>query len=281
MHGGRHHFNPRPLAGATPWKPLPTWKFSNFNPRPLAGATGTHFLDGLGFRHFNPRPLAGATRQPVCFHGCQRISIHAPLRGRLNTTPAVLMGWTISIHAPLRGRHGTARSEPISSNFNPRPLAGATPIVRMVGGEVRISIHAPLRGRPDAIDKISRVERFQSTPPCGGDLPVVFAMSPAAIFQSTPPCGGDQLRGAVTGRSIEISIHAPLRGRLQDRRTGIPAPDFNPRPLAGATAGHCSDHRAASISIHAPLRGRQKNTVRFFIIQDFNPRPLAGATEWL
>ena len=163
--------------------------------------------------------------------------------------------------------------------FNPRPLAGATQtghdphgpqhisihaplrgrlVFDVTKGNIYvISIHAPLRGRQEAESSRSRRKRFQSTPPCGGDCTTREKGSWSyLIFQSTPPCGGDHFH----------SIHGPSH------------PDFNPRPLAGATklaalemppAGFQStppcggDLKAAQqirnyeISIHAPLRGRR------------------------
>ena len=163
------------------------------------------------------------------------ISIHAPLRGRLSCLPA------------LSGR---------ISHFNPRPLAGATWLYgyflfksiisihaplrgRRIGdklkpGAIFISIHAPLRGRQKRTRLRIKRQRFQSTPPCGGDCRpfLFFHIGPISIhaplrgrlgsvilaafksvFQSTPPCGGDT---RITTGVISILY-------------------FNPRPLAGAT----------------------------------------------
>ena len=75
-------------------------------------------------------------------------------------------------------------------------------------------------------------------------------------FQSTPPCGGD--------------------GRLPPVYPG--RPDFNPRPLAGATQAPESPEALSGISIHAPLRGRLGDGSPDCQHHDFNPRPLAGAT---
>ena len=79
------------------------------------------------------------------------------------------------------------------------------------------------------------------------------------------------------------------------------APDFNPRPLAGATNKISGIGLDPEISIHAPLRGRLKHLTwnskfkqfqstppcggdlatlwQFLVRFDFNPRPLAGATH--
>ena len=56
----------------------------------------------------------------------------------------------------------------------------------------------------------------------------------------------------------DISIHAPLRGRHSILYSPFDFPDFNPRPLAGATCCLIS---------------------RFGFDFYFNPRPLAGATD--
>ena len=78
----------------------------------------------------------------------------------------------------------------------------------------------------------------------------------------------------------KISIHAPLRGRPAGRgRRTYRRPDFNPRPLAGATCRIPNVALLRGISIHAPLRGRPAGRGRrTYRRPDFNPRPLAGAT---
>ena len=55
------------------------------------------------------------------------ISIHAPLRERLQALWAHCCGVWISIHAPLRERpFGFFGMGSANRNFNPRSLAGAT-----------------------------------------------------------------------------------------------------------------------------------------------------------
>ena len=58
-----------------------------------------------------------------------------------------------------------------------------------------ISIHAPLRGRLMAVFTMPARRRFQSTPPCGGDVFIALGIKPRFI-----------------------SIHAPLRGRPAEKR---------------------------------------------------------------
>ena len=163
------------------------------------------------------------------------------------------------------------------SNFNPRPLAGATgmPTTKPSG------------------------RLFQSTPPHGGDVFRHVLDNKHGRFQSTPPHGGDRLvhiwlQGLrdfnprpLTGATLApiadfmdwpISIHAPSRGRLgtpkgqngffQFQSTPPHGGDltswafpwrtynFNPRPLTGATLASGGYGLKEGISIHAPSRGR-------------------------
>ena len=61
--------------------------------------------------YFNPRPLAGATLVEKQWIRQQLISIHAPLRGRLDRYILSVCIQAISIHAPLRGRRENHESE--------------------------------------------------------------------------------------------------------------------------------------------------------------------------
>ena len=94
----------------------------------------------------------------------------------------------------------------------------------------------PLAGATSKGDLESVMQIFQSTPPCGGDISLFAVSSSSSPFQSTPPCGGDH--------------------RL--RKPGRRGPDFNPRPLAGATTYDDLIDSYEKISIHAPLRGRHE-----------------------
>ena len=76
------YFNPRPLAGATRKFLFPGNQIKNFNPRPLAGATKV--LDAIDVAYgFQSTPPCGGDEGRGYRRREQRISIHAPLRGRL------------------------------------------------------------------------------------------------------------------------------------------------------------------------------------------------------
>ena len=59
---------------------------------------------------------------------------------------------------------------------------------------------------------------------------------------------------------------------------GLPAINFNPRSLAGATDGLVGMFGQLTISIHAPLRERHSASQVSSLYNNFNPRSLAGAT---
>ena len=107
-----------------------------------------------------------------------------------------------------------------------------------------------------------------------------MAQAPACAmeFQSTPPYGGDHLL-AVSFRTLIISIHAPIRGRLPKLQQTAASHYFNPRPHTGATKKYGVKVVSAMISIHAPIRGRPTKKCLRVSSVNFNPRPHTGATD--
>ena len=98
---------------------------------------------------------------------------------------------------------------------------------------------------------------FQSTPPCGGDR-LILILSPNVIYFNPRPLAGATELASTFVEKIQISIHAPLRGRRRrkskndrDVFISIHAP-LRGRRETGAVKGG-QNH----ISIHAPLRGRR------------------------
>ena len=143
---------------------------SYFNPRSLAGATFIMLADLARYlisihAPSRERPLSmRILRQTfaISIHAPSRerrldsivvgvvyfISIHAPSRERQTAKAIMLDNVTISIHAPSRERPYNYHCVPAVANFNPRSLAGATPLRRL-----------PLPALP----------KFQSTLPRGSD----------------------------------------------------------------------------------------------------------------
>ena len=115
---------------------------SQFQSTPPCGGDRDYRAWTKAIHDFNPRPLAGATNGYMGLVLYNKISIHAPLRGRRPLFGVGAGRVRISIHAPLRGRpifdvaqkfnsfisiHAPLlRAIQAVSDFNPRPLAGAT-----------------------------------------------------------------------------------------------------------------------------------------------------------
>ena len=233
-----------------------TRPMTDFNPRPLAGATVKHH-DYTHYWLFQSTPPCGGDRvQPRSGLNMTIISIHAPLRGRLLFYVVENGRTKISIHAPLRGRRSVPGCPLSARYFNPRPLAGATTacIHRSSGASFQstppcggdffflrvpavfiISIHAPLRGRLLLPNGVRQRKNFNprplagATPSCTGLCSSWWNFNPRPLAGATYP----HLRSLMPP---PISIHAPLRGRLETV---------------------LSKDNLIHISIHAPLRGRQ------------------------
>ena len=272
-----------------------------FNPHSLAGATLAWLLNG----HNDIISIHAPSRERpvlacVCFYAAE-ISIHAPSRERLLTCLCELFQTTFQSTLP----HGSDRTwlttSTLPSNFNPRSLTGATPLLLLVKLMLRL---------------------FQSTLPHGSDRWRWRARSQNASFQSTLPHGSDpndkylvfcdcisihapsrerQSFNCYEPIIAKISIHAPSRERqnlltkkLSNQRISIHAPSRERLParysFGGAfifqsTLPHGSDINALNegislaISIHAPSRERRNTSKQRSVEINFNPRSLAGATK--
>ena len=191
---------------------------TKFQSTPPCGGDLSASLCFVSRSYFNPRPLAGATAIGWIAPFFVRLFQSTPPCGGdrgIHEIPGG--GIRISIHAPLRGRPGAAGNDPpTKANFNPRPLAGAT-----------VYFCSPKEHQ----------SRFQSTPPCGGDLLRRFHSTRTPDFNPRP------LAGATSTRLKNTTFR----------------PYFNPRPLAGATRLSSEIQNCRRISIHAPLRGRPGN----------------------
>ena len=55
----------------------------------------------------------------------------------------------------------------------------------------------------------------------------------------------------------DVSIHAPVKGRLTMPPLPFIASSFNPRPREGATYAGRWDGSKYKVSIHAPVKGRR------------------------
>ena len=210
--GCRSDFNPRSLAGATPFRAewLHQICISIHAPsreRRWLCSSGPHRS------HFNPRSLAGATRSRRLGSTSQCISIHAPSRERPAFGDPTSAKVGISIHAPSRERHLKYLNQKEASVFQSTLPRGSDVCVSSITAPPwNISIHAPSRERP-LLEQNGYIK---------------FA------FQSTLPRGSDGGYVQVV-RIAPISIHAPSRERLNVPLSISNYCYFNPRSLAGAT----------------------------------------------
>ena len=270
----------------------------NFNPRPLAGATVAGVVNRKTPTDFNPRPLAGATGAATIGDEAHAISIHAPLRGRLNRHLRVRIVDIFQSTPPCGGDPDWKWWTKDRRGFQSTPPCGGDVLTIINATEKPISIHAPLRGRPLLWLFGNVYVAFQSTPPCGGDYNIMAGGSRGDDFNPRPLAGATSILPDGLTRS-QFQSTPPCGGDLPAHHGPYVFCDFNPRPLAGATlpsvsasstiefqstppcgGDGCSGaiNRRPWISIHAPLRGRRPVTPWLMQSRNFNPRPLAGAT---
>jgi len=142
-----------------------------------------------------------------------KVSIHAPVRGRIGHVSRVLGTIRVSIHAPVRGRiRGPRRCESRPVFQSTPPCGGECSIFEMDGTPTEVSIHAPVRGRIALADRVAESAAVSIHAPVRGRMIAGSICTESSQFQSTPPCGGESGSGVLLGR----------------------APSFNPRPRAGA-----------------------------------------------
>ena len=142
------------------------------------------------------------------------ISIHAPLRGRPQECCVVDGEFLFQSTPPCGGDAAYGLIMRFYANFNPRPLAGATPMTDWQG----------------------RASGFQSTPPCGGDSTAAHKGYQLIKFQSTPPCGGD--RGAEWKQWWDFYFNPrPLAGATGAGHSCCPGSRFQSTPPCGGDPG--------------------------------------------
>ena len=209
------------------------------------------------------------------------ISIHAPIRGRPIRHPASRLSRLFQSTPPCGGDVHLFDPHPVPGDFNPRPLAGATSQSKRHGLRTGNFNPRPLAGATimTAMRRLA-LARFQSTPPCGGDRQTAKKRQKNYNFNPRPLAGATVCLCRAF-RVIAISIHAPLRGRLP-RSTkqffgGLfqstppcggdampepswgPTPDFNPRPLAGATTSFQEAAAVDPFQSTPPCGGDRRN----------------------
>ena len=125
-------------------------------------------------------------------------------------------------------------------------------------------IHSPLRGVTWVLCDNGTYVVFQSTPPCGGDKEQMLSGPDGLDFNPRPHAGATPSK-MPNLKEVQISIHAPLRGRcIRSGCCAMASGYFNPRPHAGATCRPFLFFHIGPISIHAPMRGRRATDTEMF-----------------
>ena len=195
--------------------------------------------------------------------GAGGISIHAPPRGgRRIFRQGYPVRRAISIHAPPRGgRLRLSRCQRCQIVFQSTPPArGATTWGKYQTQRAKISIHAPREGGdvPHMLRCFWQKE-FQSTPPARGATERSYRHKQPVGFQSTPPARGATHVHLMSGRCVQISIHAPREGGDRPSCASLTTP-----PIFQSTP---------------PARGATPANFKAFIqwaYANFNPRPPRG-----
>ena len=123
-------------------------RLAGFNPRPREGATTFIGKIVCYWQGFNPRPREGATKSLFPSQSNQKVSIHAPVKGRP--------------YNPLLKKEKVC--------FNPRPREGATSFRKYNLIRFCVSIHAPVEGRLDHLYKLLHIDFVSIHAPVKGRL---------------------------------------------------------------------------------------------------------------
>ena len=228
------NFNPRPLAGATSMGSPSVPADAGFQSTPPCGGDQANKRLHRQGQISIHAPLRGRHEYGQIKENLWGISIHAPLRGRRFSQTAGGTPARFQSTPPCGGDNTSAVIVDWGDNFNPRPLAGATTYPWFFPPASKDFNPRPLAGATPCPVARYNVTGFQSTPPCGGDEPILSTVSSMSNFNPRPLAGATNrvlplsktandfnprpLAGATGGRSpasahLQISIHAPLRGR--------------------------------------------------------------------
>ena len=162
------------------------------------------------------------------------VSIHAPVRERLDVVKQSTAWYAVSIHAPVRERHINTKVGTASGRFNSRSRKGATQRIQLMITQQTVSIHAPVRERPKVGTSSRRGTSFNSRSRKGATIQALQ-------------------------RALKISFNSRSRkGATKDTGVSLPVSrSFNSRSRKGATSVLNEQIRSSSVSIHAPVRERR------------------------
>ena len=229
----------------------------------MGGRTKEDGLEAQVFDGFNLRPRGGANF--ISFFALfrhSRFQSTPPWGGEPFRYPYYMSSRQVSIHAPVGG-------ELVYWFVNfPR---------------ISVSIHAPVGGRTPASHARRFRDRFQSTPPWGGELhrndEFIYEEGLVSIHA---PVGGRTDDSAPKPAAKAVSIHAPVGGRTSDTVGTAKRLRFQSTPPWGGEH-HTSHQRDVEfvVSIHAPVGGRTNDDPSPLQIHEVSIHaPVGGRTKY-
>ena len=203
--------------------------------------------------------LRRATRLLSSFLSSTWFQSTPSLRRATCNTAALNRSGAVSIHALLaESDPGVTSTECPQPCFNPRPPCGERRHVTQGSGEG---------------------DGFNPRPPCGERLAGFYLLPFLHKFQSTPSLRRATVQATMSGRSVQVSIHA-LLAESDSQRSGIQRHQerFNPRPPCGERPFSILFRAVAALFQSTPsLRRATWSSFLAHINQCcFNPRPPCG-----
>ncbi len=218
----------------------------------------------------------------------ERVSIHAPVRGR-DTSTSSLRRSTTGFNPRARAwarPYRRAHCAWMDYSFNPRARAWARPGFQVVDvTQHLVSIHAPVRGRDQqGYTSGTRAHSFNPRArawarPAPGDngSAAIIRFNPRARawarpvavrlivhvcrFQSTRPCVGATQLASIRASDAKFQSTRPCVGATESNNQPLVFHRFqSTRPCVGATCIVHRAHNCQEVSIHAPVRGRDQLT---------------------
>ena len=182
-----------------------------------------------------------------------------PVRGATEVVFVIALGDVISIHAPRAGcdAAGAGRREEAGGHFNPRTPCGV---------------------RPEAVQRIKRGKKFQSTHPVRGATRRGAPYQRCRRISIHAPRAGCDVVLQRHRQPLRISIHAPRAGC--DVRSDAYArshQDFNPRTPCGVRLDPARiSCFCANFNPRTPCGVRPHQSTTAHKMGDFNPRTPCG-----
>ena len=233
---------------------------NSFNPRPPCGERRIRIVPvGLMGKFQSTPSLRRATRLLSSFLSSTWFQSTPSLRRATCNTAALNRSGAVSIHALLaESDPGVTSTECPQPCFNPRPPCGERRHVTQGSGEG---------------------DGFNPRPPCGERLAGFYLLPFLHKFQSTPSLRRATVQATMSGRSVQVSIHA-LLAESDSQRSGIQRHQerFNPRPPCGERPFSILFRAVAALFQSTPsLRRATWSSFLAHINQCcFNPRPPCG-----